>query len=227
MAFAAVFGAVVLLAGCDGATGPTSAGGEGGSSAGAGSADKVPIVRLPTRPGVTYHFAPLLGPVASPNRFSVKIVKHRFPAAVTVSWVGGLLPTQGDASGTRTLTSLQTGKRFEPIFQDQEKNKVSATAPWVSRAVWTALAAGEDVEGFEEGGLSLSGQAQGVGKGGTLRSVKGRTYLTVLLDGRAVRVRAIGANESTYLIADDPANPLVLEYRTIGVGWRLDEVTTH
>lgn len=189
-------------------------------------ASRAPLGRLPARAGVTYRFQPLLGPVPSADRFTVTVSAWAFPGPVAVRWTGGFLPNQGKQRGRRRLTTLAKGKRFEPIFVDGEDNKVSATAPWVSSAVYRQLSQGKTVSGFFEGGLSLSGQVTGDTEGIQLVPVKGRTYFACRLDGRLRRIKAISVNEGAFLIADDPADPIVLHYQTVGVGWRLVEVET-
>lgn len=189
-------------------------------------ADKAPVARLPARAGVTYWFQPLLGPVPSADRFRVTVSRWSFPGPVRLRWTGGLLPNQGKMAGRRTLTALGKGKRFEPIFADGEDNKVTATAPWVSRQVYQRLAAGETVDGFFEGGLSVSGRVTKDTEGIELVPAEKRTMYVCRVDGKVTRVEAISINDGAFIVADDAANPLVLEYRTVGVGWRLDEVLT-
>lgn len=187
---------------------------------------KAPVASIPLRPGVVYEFQPLVGPVASGGRFKVRVTAAHFPGRVDIGWTGGLLPSQSSAHGTRRLTALSRGLRLEPVFVDGEADDVVATAPWVSRSTYLALAAATPVRGFLDGALSLSGQAQNPGKGRELVPDAGRTFFFVKLDSKLVRIRAVGADRSTLVVADDPRNPLVLEYRTMGIGWRLVSVTT-
>jgi hypothetical protein len=190
----------------------------------AGPGSKLPLARLPRGAGVTYVFTPMVGPVLSAGSLVVTTTAFAFPGPVSFSWRGGLLPTQAEDTGRRTLITLSRGKRFEPIFANGEKGKVSATAPWLSAAVYRDLAAARKVSGFFEAGLSVSGQVAGGSKGIDLVRDKGLTYFVCPVDGRPTRIRAIAANEAAFVIADDAADPLVLEYQTLGAGWRLTEV---
>lgn len=190
----------------------------------AGPGSRLPLARLPRGAGVTYVFTTMVGPVLSGGSLVVTTTAFAFPGPVSFSWRGGLLPTQAEDAGRRTLIALGRGKRFEPVFANSEKGRVGATAPWVSAAVYKDLAAGKKVSGFFEGGLSVSGQVTGGSKGIDLVRDRGLTYFVCSLHGKPTRIRAITANEAAFVIADDVANPLVLEYQTLGAGWRLTEV---
>jgi hypothetical protein len=134
------------------------------------------------------------------------------------------LPTQAEDAGRRTLITLSRGKRFDPVFTNGERGRVSATAPWLSAAVHKDLAAGKKVSGFFEAGISVSGQVSGGSQGIELVRDKGVTFFVCPIDSKPARIRAITANDAAFVIADDSANPLVLEYQTLGAGWRLTEV---
>jgi hypothetical protein len=181
---------------------------------------EAPIAILPLH-GATYRFRPPHG-----LRLTVKVISASFPREVRISWTGGLMPRLAGAEGTRTLTGLARGKRFAPAFADGEDVRTDATAPWVSERVCRLLGSGTPVIGFREEAALPSGQPDPAQKQLRLDRDAGATFFKVTIDGRPARVRAFSANHGMLTIADDPGNPLVLEYRAAGAGWRLASVST-
>jgi len=160
------------------------------------------------------------------SKWHVTVQSASYPKWAEISWVwprsDGTLP----AATIRRINGLERGRTFGPVFGVMDPIDTDNTAPWVSREVLRELRTGKVAYNFKMGNVSLTGILAG-----DLR-VDEEVLFPVDLNGRRVFLPAYKCAKGQLTIWNNMQNPLVLEYRPIGVplitgvfGWKAESVS--
>ena len=160
------------------------------------------------------------------NKWQVTVQSVSYPKWVEISWVwprsDGTLP----AATIRRITGLDRGRTFGPVFGLRDPVDTDSTAPWVSREVLRELRTGKVAYNFKMGSVSLTGILAGDLK------VEEEVLFPVDLNGKRVFLPAYKCAKGQLTIWNNMQNPLVLEYRPIGVplitgvfGWKAESIS--
>ncbi len=160
------------------------------------------------------------------SKWHVTVQSVSYPKWVEISWVrpksDGTLP----APTARRITGLDRGRTFGPVFGLNDPVETDSTAPWVSREVLRELRTGKVAYNFKMGSISLTGILAGDLK------VEEEVLFPVDLNGRRVFLPAYKCAKGQLTIWNNMQNPLVLEYRPIGVplitgvlGWKAEYIS--
>ena len=160
------------------------------------------------------------------GKWHVTVQSASYPKWVEISWVwprsDGTLPT----ATIRRINGLERGRTFGPVFGVRDPIDTDNTAPWVSREVLRELRTGRVAYNFKMGSVSLTGVLAGDLK------VDEEVLFPVDLNGRRVFLPAYKCAKGQLTIWNNMQNPLVLEYRPIGVplitgvfGWKAESVS--
>jgi len=160
------------------------------------------------------------------SKWHVTVQSASYPKWAEISWVwprsDGTLP----AATIRRINGLERGRTFGPVFGVMDPIDTDNTAPWVSREVLRELRTGKVAYNFKMGNVSLTGILAG-----DLR-VDEEVLFPVDLNGRRVFLPAYKCAKGQLIIWNNMQNPLVLEYRPIGVplitgvfGWKAESIS--
>lgn len=160
------------------------------------------------------------------SKWHVTVQSASYPKWAEISWVwprsDGTLP----AATIRRINGLERGRTFGPVFGVMDPIDTDNTAPWVSREVLRELRTGKVAYNFKMGNVSLTGIMAG-----DLR-VDEEVLFPVDLNGRRVFLPAYKCAKGQLIIWNNMQNPLVLEYRPIGVplitgvfGWKAESIS--
>jgi len=160
------------------------------------------------------------------GKWHVTVQSASYPKWVEISWVwprsDGTLPT----ATIRRINGLERGRTFGPVFGVRDPIDTDNTAPWVSREVLRELRTGKVAYNFKMGSVSLTGVLAGDLK------VDEEVLFPVDLNGRRVFLPAYKCAKGQLTIWNNMQNPLVLEYRPIGVplitgvfGWKAESMS--
>ena len=160
------------------------------------------------------------------SKWHVTVQSASYPKWAEISWVwprsDGTLP----AATIRRINGLERGRTFGPVFGVMDPIDTDNTAPWVSREVLRELRTGRVAYNFKMGNVSLTGILAG-----DLR-VDEEVLFPVDLNGRRVFLPAYKCAKGQLIIWNNMQNPLVLEYRPIGVplitgvfGWKAESIS--
>ena len=160
------------------------------------------------------------------SKWHVTVQSASYPKWAEISWVwprsDGTLP----AATIRRINGLEGGRTFGPVFGVMDPIDTDNTAPWVSREVLRELRTGKVAYNFKMGNVSLTGILAG-----DLR-VDEEVLFPVDLNGRRVFLPAYKCAKGQLIIWNNMQNPLVLEYRPIGVplitgvfGWKAESIS--
>ena len=160
------------------------------------------------------------------SKWHVTVQSASYPKWAEISWVwprsDGTLP----AATIRRINGLERGRTFGPVFGVMDPIDTDNTAPWVSREVLRELRTGKVAYNFKMGNVSLTGILAGD------RRVDEEVLFPVDLNGRRVFLPAYKCAKGQLIIWNNMQNPLVLEYRPIGVplitgvfGWKAESIS--
>ncbi|HAI86247.1 MAG TPA: hypothetical protein DCL63_04575 [Firmicutes bacterium] len=160
------------------------------------------------------------------NKWHVTVQSVSYPKWVEISWVWSRSDGSLPASTIRRITGLDRGRTFGPVFGLNDPPETDSTAPWVSREVLRELRTGKVAYSFKMGSVSLAGVLAGDLK------VEEEVLFPVDLNGKRVFLPAYKCAKGQLVIWNNMQNPLVLEYRPIGVplitgvfGWKAETIS--
>ncbi len=176
--------------------------------------------------GMHVVFERTLARASTGNKWHITVQSVNYPKWVEISWVwpksDGTLP----APTTRRINGLERGRTFGPIFGLNDPPETDSTAPWVSREVLRELRTGKVAYNFKMGSVSLTGVLAG-----DLR-VDEEVLFPVELNGKRVFLPAYKCGRGQLIIWNNMQNPLVLEYRPVGLplitgvfGWKTESIS--
>ena len=160
------------------------------------------------------------------SKWHVTVQSVNYPKWVEISWVWPRSDSTLPAATIRRINGLERGRTFGPVFGVRDPVDTDSTAPWVSREVLRELRTGKVAYNFKMGSVSLTGILAGDLK------VEEEVLFPVDLNGRRVFLPAYKCAKGQLTIWNNMQNPLVLEYRPIGVplitgvfGWRAESIS--
>ncbi len=160
------------------------------------------------------------------SKWHVTVQSASYPKWAEISWVWPRSDDTLPAATIRRINGLERGRTFGPVFGVMDPIDTDNTAPWVSREVLRELRTGKVAYNFKMGNVSLTGILAG-----DLR-VDEEVLFPVDLNGRRVFLPAYKCAKGQLIIWNNMQNPLVLEYRPIGVplitgvfGWKAESIS--
>ncbi|NLM63953.1 MAG: hypothetical protein GX183_01655 [Firmicutes bacterium] len=155
----------------------------------------------------------------------VTVLSADYPRTVRISWVRPRTDGSLPASTVRLLTGLEKSRTFGPVFGLGDPDETDWTAPWVSREVIRELRTGKVAYNFRTGGWNLSGLFAGDLK------VEEEILYPVEINGNRMYLPAFVCGGGQFTVWNNINNPLVLEYRPMGVplltnvtGWKAETI---
>ncbi|OPZ65654.1 MAG: hypothetical protein BWY85_00433 [Firmicutes bacterium ADurb.Bin506] len=155
----------------------------------------------------------------------VTVQKSSYPGPVEIAWVRPRSDGSVPNATLRVLTGLDKGRTFGPVFGIGDPDETEWTAPWVSREVLRELRTGKRAYNFRTGGANLAGLFSGD------LLVEEEILYPVEINGNRMYLPAFVTGKGQFTIWNNLANPLVLEYRPLGVplitgvgGWKAESI---
>lgn len=177
-------------------------------------------------PGMHVTFRRIVSQVVTELEWKVTVQAADFPKSVDIAWVR---PKSDGSIGRpveRRTTGLDRGRTFGPIFGINDPETTEWTAPWVSREVIRELRTGGVAYNFRTGNVSLAGLFAGDLK------VEEEVLYPIDLNGNRVYLPAFVTGKGQFTIWNNMENPLVLEYRPLGLpvftgvfGWKAESIS--
>ncbi|MCR4426357.1 MAG: hypothetical protein NUW23_09245 [Firmicutes bacterium] len=176
--------------------------------------------------GMFVTFKRIVAHTLTDYEWEVTVQNSRYPDWVEISWVWPRSDGTRPPAKTRSLTSMARGRTFGPIFTQGDRYETDATAPWVSREVLRELRTDRVAYNFRLGTVSLMGIVAV-----DLR-VEEEVLYPIELNGRRVHLPAFKCYNGQLTIWNNLQNPLVLEFRPVGipvlssvVGWKAESMS--
>lgn len=155
----------------------------------------------------------------------VTVQESSYPKSVKISWVRPRADGSVPDARLRVLTAVDKGRTLGPVFGIGDPDETEWTAPWVSREVLRELRTGKRAYNFRIGGVSLAGLFSGD------LVVEEEILYPVEINGNRMYLSAFVTGNGQLTIWNNMNNPLVLEYRPVGVpfitgvtGWKAESI---